>query len=108
MGDTETAPAPQNSRRTVTEELTEHTSSDRLAGCLENEVEDNKKLLVIVEHDGKKVAIKISELLNQQQVVIKNLEQNYQAIKNFSGATILGDGTVSLILDIAAIVEHNS
>tara|TARA_B100002049_G_scaffold229110_1_gene204412 strand:- start:154188 stop:156128 length:1941 start_codon:yes stop_codon:yes gene_type:complete len=74
----------------------------------ENEVEDNKKLLVIVEHDGKKVAIKISELLNQQQVVIKNLEQNYQAIKNFSGATILGDGTVSLILDIAAIVEHNS
>ena len=54
------------------------------------------------------MAIKISELLNQQQVVIKNLEQNYQAIKNFSGATILGDGTVSLILDIPAIVEHNS
>ena len=77
-------------------------------GIQDNEVEDNKKLLVIVEHDGKKMAIKISELLNQQQVVIKNLEQNYQAIKNFSGATILGDGTVSLILDIPAIVEHNS
>lgn len=71
----------------------------------EDDLEDNKKLLVIVEHDNRKIAIKISELLNQQQVVIKNLEQNYQNISGFSGATILGDGTVSLILDLASIVE---
>ena len=74
----------------------------------ESSDKQTKKLLVIVEYDGKKYAIKISELLNQQQVVIKNLEQNYQAIKEFSGATILGDGTVSLILDIASIVERNT
>lgn len=68
-------------------------------------LEQNKQLLVIVEHNGSKAALKISELLSQQQVVIKNLEQNFRVINGFSGATILGDGTVSLILDLASIIE---
>lgn len=67
--------------------------------------DDNQKLLVIVEQDSKKFAIKISELLNQQQVVIKNLERNFKNVDSFSGATILGDGTVSLILDLASITK---
>ena len=47
----------------------------------------------------------VDELLAQQQVVIKSLEQNYKKVEGVSGATILGDGTVALILDIQGIVH---
>lgn len=66
-------------------------------------VEDS--LLVVVECDGEKVGIVVDELLAQQQVVIKSLEQNYQRVEGVSGATILGDGTVALILDIVGLVK---
>lgn len=62
-------------------------------------------LLVVVEYDGAKVAIVVDELEAQQQVVIKSLEQNYQRVEGISGATILGDGTVALILDIPGLVK---
>ncbi|BFM16563.1 hypothetical protein R50073_27460 [Maricurvus nonylphenolicus] len=66
-------------------------------------VEDS--LLVVVECDGEKVGIVVDELLAQQQVVIKSLEHNYQRVEGVSGATILGDGTVALILDIVGLVK---
>ncbi len=62
-------------------------------------------LLVVVECDGEKVGIVVDELSAQQQVVIKSLEQNYQRVEGVSGATILGDGTVALILDIVGLVS---
>ncbi len=62
-------------------------------------------LLVVVESEGEKVGIVVDELAAQQQVVIKSLEQNYQRVEGVSGATILGDGTVSLILDVPGIVK---
>ena len=62
-------------------------------------------LLVIVEAEGKRVALFVDELTGQQQVVIKSLEQNYRKIEGISGATILGDGQVALILDIAGLVK---
>ena len=62
-------------------------------------------LLVVVEAEGKKVAIYVDELLGQQQVVIKSLETNFRKIEGLSGATILGDGTVALIVDIAGLIE---
>lgn len=62
-------------------------------------------LMVVVECDGEKVGVVIDDLLAQQQVVIKSLEQNYQKVEGISGATILGDGTVALILDIPGIVK---
>lgn len=62
-------------------------------------------LLVVVESDGEKVGIVVDELLGQQQVVIKSLEQNYKRVNGVSGATILGDGTVALILDIPGIIK---
>lgn len=62
-------------------------------------------LIVVVEVDGDKVGIVVDELLAQQQVVIKSLEQNYKRVKGVSGATILGDGTVALILDIPGIIK---
>ena len=65
-------------------------------------------LLVIVEWADKRIGLLVDELMGQQQVVIKSLETNYERVEGLSGATILGDGTVSLILDIAEIMEMSS
>ncbi len=62
-------------------------------------------LLAVVESDGCKVGLFIDDLLGQQQVVIKGLETNFRRVDGVSGATILGDGTVSLILDIGGLIE---
>lgn len=59
-----------------------------------------ESLLVIVEDQGRKYSLAVDELLGQQQVVIKNLETNFQKVPGVAGATILGDGRVALILDI--------
>ncbi|MEM9387066.1 MAG: chemotaxis protein CheA [Pseudomonadota bacterium] len=63
-------------------------------------------LLVIVEADGQRVGLFVDELLEQQQVVIKSLEENYRQVEGLSGATILGDGTVALILDVPGFVHR--
>jgi two-component system, chemotaxis family, sensor kinase CheA len=62
-------------------------------------------LLVVVEGDNKKIALFVDDLDAQQQVVIKSLESNYQRVEGVSGATILGDGTVSLIIDIPGLAS---
>ncbi|HHI94780.1 MAG TPA: chemotaxis protein CheA [Gammaproteobacteria bacterium] len=62
-------------------------------------------LLVVVEGDGKKGGLLVDELLGQQQVVIKSLETNFRRVEGLSGATILGDGTVALIVDVAGVVR---
>jgi len=62
-------------------------------------------LIVVVESEKMKVGLMVDELLAQQQVVIKSLESNYQSVGGISGATILGDGTISLILDIPGVVK---
>ncbi|MDK9761923.1 chemotaxis protein CheA [Vibrio sp. D420a] len=61
-------------------------------------------ILCFVESAGRRVGLLIDELLDQQQVVIKSLESNYCKVSGFSGATILGDGSVSLILDIQGML----
>ncbi|NMM38203.1 MAG: chemotaxis protein CheA [Glaciimonas sp.] len=60
-------------------------------------------IIVILETDGEKIGLLIDELIGQQQIVVKNLESNYRKVNGISGATILGDGGVSLILDVAAL-----
>jgi two-component system chemotaxis sensor kinase CheA len=62
-------------------------------------------IMVIVEAEGSRVAMLVDELLGQQQVVVKNLESNYRKVSNVSGATIMGDGRVALILDVGALVR---
>ena len=62
-------------------------------------------LLVMVEGDGQKIGLFVDELLSQQQIVIKSLESNYQKVEGISGATILGDGSVALILDVAGLIR---
>jgi two-component system chemotaxis sensor kinase CheA len=62
-------------------------------------------IMVILEAEGVKTALKVDELIGQHQVVIKSLESNYRKVPGISGATIMGDGRVALILDIPALVR---
>ena len=64
-------------------------------------------IMVVVEAEGGRVALLVDELLGQQQVVVKNLESNYRRVDDVSGATIMGDGRVALILDIGALVRRS-
>lgn len=63
-------------------------------------------LMVVVETDTSRIALEVDELLGQQQVVVKNLEANYRRVPGVSGATILGDGRVALIVDIGGVARH--
>ncbi|HEX4870999.1 MAG TPA: chemotaxis protein CheA [Nevskiaceae bacterium] len=65
----------------------------------------HQAIAVLVEAEGRKLALQIDELVTQQQVVIKSLETNYRRVRGVSGATILGDGRVSLILDVGSVVR---
>jgi two-component system, chemotaxis family, sensor kinase CheA len=65
-------------------------------------------LIVVAEGDGRRVGLFVDDLLGQQQVVIKSLEANYGHIEGVSGATILGDGSVALILDVPGLIRAAS
>jgi len=69
--------------------------------------EPHRGILVILESDGSKVALFVDGLVGQHQVVIKSLESNFRRVPAVSGATIMGDGKVALILDVAALVRLN-
>jgi two-component system chemotaxis sensor kinase CheA len=62
-------------------------------------------ILVLLEADGKKVALFVDELVGQHQVVIKSLETNYRKVPGVSGATIMGDGRVAMIIDVGSLVK---
>jgi two-component system chemotaxis sensor kinase CheA len=70
-------------------------------------VDPAQGILVILESEGKKAALLVDSLVGQQQVVVKNLESNFRKVAGISGATILGDGGVSLILDVAALMRSS-
>jgi len=78
---------------------------------LPRKMEAESNIVVIVEADGKKIALLVDELIGQHQVVIKSLESNFRKLPGISGATIMGNGQVALILDVAAIsltpAHHN-
>ncbi|RJF98695.1 chemotaxis protein CheA [Noviherbaspirillum saxi] len=67
----------------------------------------SKGIVVILESEGRKAALFVDDLVGQQQVVVKNLESNYRKVAGISGATILGDGGVSLIIDVAALLRSS-
>lgn len=62
-------------------------------------------LLMVLEAGGEKIGLLVDDLLTQQQVVIKSMESNFRRIEGVAGATILGDGTVSMILDIPGLLS---
>ncbi len=64
-------------------------------------------IMVVVEADGARAALRVDELLGQQQVVVKNLEANYRRVDHISGATIMGDGRVALIIDVGSLVRRS-
>ena len=68
--------------------------------------ENVSNIMVVVEAEGGRVALLVDELLGQQQVVVKNLESNYRRVEDVSGATIMGDGRVALILDVGSLVRR--
>ena len=68
--------------------------------------EKSSAIMVVVEAEGGRVALLVDELLGQQQVVVKNLEANYRKVHDVSGATIMGDGRVALILDVGSLVRR--
>jgi two-component system chemotaxis sensor kinase CheA len=76
----------------------------RLFGLEPRAADPTHGLVVIAEHDGRRVALLVDELLGQQQVVIKSLETNFRKLDGIAGATILGDGRVALILDVPGLV----
>lgn len=68
-------------------------------------LEHDGELMVVVESDGKRLGVFVDELLDQQQVVIKSLEENYMPVTGLAGATILGDGNVAMIIDVPGLVR---
>jgi two-component system chemotaxis sensor kinase CheA len=74
----------------------EFNIAPRAAGLLDG-------IVVIIESEGRKTALFVDELLGQYQVVIKSLESNFRKVHGISGATIMGDGKVALILDVMAL-----
>jgi two-component system chemotaxis sensor kinase CheA len=74
----------------------------------EGDEEDLPQLAVVVERGSLKAALLVDELLGQQQLVVKNLEKNFRRIEGTLGATILGDGSAGLILDVGTLIESLS
>tara|TARA_B100000700_G_scaffold81993_1_gene92265 strand:+ start:3368 stop:5578 length:2211 start_codon:yes stop_codon:yes gene_type:complete len=66
----------------------------------EAQTEPTSCIAVIVQGEGRRYALLVDDLIGQQQVVVKNLETNYRKVSGVSAATILGDGSVALILDV--------
>jgi two-component system chemotaxis sensor kinase CheA len=62
-------------------------------------------IAVIVESENEKIALVVDDLLGERQVVIKSIEKNYQSVEGISGATILGDGSVALIIDLPGVIK---
>jgi two-component system chemotaxis sensor kinase CheA len=61
-------------------------------------------VVMLLDAEGEKVALLVDELLGEHQVVIKSLEANFRKVDGTAGATILGDGRVALILDVAGLI----
>jgi two-component system chemotaxis sensor kinase CheA len=64
-------------------------------------------IVVIVQSAGRRYALLVDQLIGQHQVVVKNLESNYRKVPGISAATILGDGSVALIVDVSALQGLN-
>ncbi len=77
----------------------------KLFGVDPNSENAADSLLIIVEEDGRRSCLLVDELLAQQQVVIKNLGESLGRVKGVSGGAIMGDGRISLILDIPGLIE---
>lgn len=69
--------------------------------------EATQGIVVILQSAGRRYALLVDQLIGQHQVVVKNLESNYRKVPGISAATILGDGSVALIVDVSALQSIN-
>lgn len=69
--------------------------------------EATQGIVVILQSGGRRYALLVDQLIGQHQVVVKNLESNYRKVPGISAATILGDGSVALIVDVSALQSLN-
>jgi two-component system chemotaxis sensor kinase CheA len=69
---------------------------------------DNRFVVLCEAEGGVKVALVVDDIIGQQQVVIKSLEENFQSIEGIAGGTILGDGNVALIVDVQGLKSQTS
>jgi two-component system chemotaxis sensor kinase CheA len=71
---------------------------------LETAAEEQHRFVVLCEAEGgDRVALVVDDIIGQQQVVIKSLEENFESIEGIAGGTILGDGNVALIIDVPGL-----
>src|SRR5690625_5993176 len=72
-----------------------------------SDLDPTKAIAVVLQAEDTRFALLVDQLLGQHQVVVKNLETNYKKIPGISAATILGDGSVALIVDVFALHRMN-
>ncbi|MGH8157215.1 MAG: chemotaxis protein CheA [Rhodanobacter sp.] len=77
----------------------------RAFACTDAVTDIERGIVVVVEDDGRRVGLLVDDLLGQQQAVIKSLEAHYRRVQGVSGATILSDGSVALIVDVGGVVR---
>ncbi|HEY8585932.1 MAG TPA: chemotaxis protein CheA [Rhodanobacter sp.] len=77
----------------------------RVFGCEEAVTDISRAIVVVVEDDRRRVGLLVDDLLGQQQAVIKSLDAHYRRVQGVSGATILSDGSVALIVDVGGVVQ---
>ncbi|WP_426700457.1 chemotaxis protein CheA [Rhodanobacter sp. Col0626] len=73
--------------------------------CADAVTDIERGIVVVVEEDGRRVGLLVDDLLGQQQAVVKSLEAHYRRVQGISGATILSDGSVALIVDVSGVVR---
>ena len=73
----------------------------KIDGC---EVDPERDVMAVLEHEGKKICIFISELMGEQEIVVKPIPDYFKKVQGISGCTQLGDGSVALILDVGGLV----
>ncbi len=79
---------------------------NKALGLGEEKTDNRKKLpVVVVGYGTRKVGLVVDKLEGKQEIVIKSLEQNFRAIEGLSGASILGDGSIALILDVQSMIN---
>jgi two-component system chemotaxis sensor kinase CheA len=74
-------------------------------GCEGQRRAVDQGIVIVVEGEGTRIGLFVDELIGQQQAVVKSLEANYRRVTGISGATILADGSVALIADVAGLVR---
>lgn len=77
----------------------------RAFDCADAITDVERGIVVVIEDDKRRVGLLVDELLGQQQAVIKSLEAHYRRVQGVSGATILSDGSVALIVDVGGVVR---